>query len=370
MKKVIFISALAIAAAVSCTKSDIVDTKFNEEIGFETYLGRAAQTKAEVIDNDNLGNVAVYAYYTGNAGWTTSSPTNLWGDVLLITADGSFVTPEGGEAPGPKYWANPDDKYSFFAYAPVNSKVTAPNTLNPTIAFNVQSEIQDQVDLLYAEPHFDRTASEYLTDDVDGEVALTLKHALSRLTVKAAATGENFKFDVKEITVTGNFRTTGNLPLSTGIWDEATVTAQTPYLFHRNGTVGANNVVTYNPYIANNAITSVDYASYTYYTPGATAQDAPVANEVVNNYLMVIPSEVTMDVVVKYTTYYMNQESALITSDPIEVTLNLLKGKAYSITLNFSHEEKPITFSVQVEDWTDTTGADNKESNTDKNINA
>ena len=47
MKKTIFISVLALAAAISCTKSDIVDTKFeNEAIGFETYLGRDAQTKA------------------------------------------------------------------------------------------------------------------------------------------------------------------------------------------------------------------------------------------------------------------------------------------------------------------------------------
>ena len=38
MKKVIFISALAIAAAASCTKSDIVDTKFNEAISFESYI--------------------------------------------------------------------------------------------------------------------------------------------------------------------------------------------------------------------------------------------------------------------------------------------------------------------------------------------
>jgi hypothetical protein len=67
MKKVIFISALAIAAAVSCTKSDIVDTKFgNDVIGFESYVGRDAQTKASVETATTLQatGFGVYGFYT------------------------------------------------------------------------------------------------------------------------------------------------------------------------------------------------------------------------------------------------------------------------------------------------------------------
>ena len=88
MKKVIFISALAIAAAVSCTKSDIVDTKFDEQISFETYLGRDAQTKAAVISDTNLKSVKVLGYYGGKEKWAKQSPLWANGITLSVTDNG------------------------------------------------------------------------------------------------------------------------------------------------------------------------------------------------------------------------------------------------------------------------------------------
>ena len=342
MKKVIFISALAIAAAVSCTKSDIVDTKFNEQISFETYLGRDAQTKAEVINNANLGKVAVYAYYTGNTGWNENSTTNLWGDVIQIDKTGAIVVPENAD---PKYWANTNDLYSFFAYAPVDAtKVGTPVVKDPTIDFTVQPQVPNQVDLLYADPLMDKKPGFF----ADGKVALTMKHALSRITVKAKATSEEFMFDVKEISLAGNFNVTGKLPLSTGEWEDAAPSTanngKSTFEIFANNKVVADGKTTYGAYNSTNALKD-GYKDYAETTDG------------INNYLMIIPTvpaegATLADAIltVYYTTYYAGQESVVMSKD-IAVPMNFEKGMAYSINLNFQHDEVEITFSVDVEEW-------------------
>lgn len=343
MKKVIFLAIAAAAALTACSKSEVVDTKFNEQISFETYLGRDAQTKAPIINNDNLGNVAVYAYYTGNSGWTNQSPTNLWNGVLLIDKNGEFVSTDATA----KYWANPSDKYSFFAYAPVNDKVGTVDTVNPTINFTVQPNIPDQVDLLCATPYFDKMASEFTT----GTVSLNLKHALSRITVKAKATGDNFKFDVKKITLAGNFNVTGTLPLSTGNWATANP-AEGGSVF----TIFDNNSAAYNP--ESESDTALPTDSY---------RDYAVRTET-DNYLMIIPTvpaegatAANATLTVNYSTYYAGQESVEMTKD-IEVPINFAMGKAYSINLDFSHEATEIKFSVTVDNWDETEDNDTKDS--------
>lgn len=350
MKKVIFLAIAAAAALTACSKSEVVDTKFNEQISFETYLGRDAQTKAPIINNDNLGNVAVYAYYTGNSDWTAESTTNLWDDVLLINKDGSFVTPEGGEAPEAKYWANPSDKYSFFAYAPVDSKVGTVNTVNPTINFSVQPEIPNQVDLLCATPYKDAEAQDFTS----GNVALTLKHVLSRITVKAKALGTDFLFDVKKITLAGNFNVTGTFPLSGTTWATA-VPAEEGSEF----TIFDNNSAAYDP----ETDTALPTASYRNYAERTTAEGAKT-----DNYLMIIPTvpaegaePAIATLTVLYSTYYAGQESVVMSKD-IEIPINFGMGKAYSINLDFSHEATPITFSVTVDSWDETEDNDAKDS--------
>lgn len=348
MKKVIFLAIAAAAALTACSKSEVVDTKFNEQISFETYLGRDAQTKAPIINNDNLGNVAVYAYYTGNSGWTVDSPTNLWEGVLLIDKDGDFVTPEGGTAPTPKYWANPSDKYSFFAYAPVDSKVGigTVNPVNPTINFTVQPNITDQVDLLCATPYKDAMASSF----TDGNVALTLKHVLSRITVKAKAVGTDFLFDVKKITLAGNFNVTGTFPLSGTTWATANPAAEGSVF-----TFFDNNSAAYNP--KSETALPTTYRDYAVRTETET-----------DNYLMIIPTvpaenaePAKATLTVLYSTYYAGQESVVMSKD-IEIPINFDMGKAYSINLDFSHEATPITFSVTVDGWDETEDNDTKDS--------
>ena len=139
MKKTIFISVLALAAAISCTKSDIVDTKFEKEaIGFENYFGRDAQTKgdnASVTSIATGGGIGVYGYYTGdpaNGGWEEGLAANLLKNEHLTSTDNGVNWTYTNKA----YWTNDSDEYTFFAYAPYG-KATASQPLARTLRLSI-----------------------------------------------------------------------------------------------------------------------------------------------------------------------------------------------------------------------------------------
>lgn len=324
MKKVILFSAIALAAAVSCTKSEVVDTKFNEQIGFETYLGRDAMTKAAVATTDNVATLGLFGFYTGNVEWATTSAANLW-DNAELTKAANWVPTEV------KYWTNDTDKYTFLAYAPyatATNGITVTTGADPKVTYAVNADLKQQIDLLYAndEGHVNMVKPANGTN-----VALKFNHALSRLTVKAKAASEVFKFDVKEVSIAGNFNTTGTLNLATAAWT-ATPAAAT-YTFYTNTAAYAEATALTTEY--------VDYAG-------------------TDNYLMMIPTNFSAEgataatLTVKYTTFYQNQESTVNTvTFPVET--NFEKGKAYAINLEFMKDNQPITFSVTVADWDENT---------------
>ena len=363
MKKVIFISALAIAAAVSCTKSDIVDTKFNEAISFETYTGRDAQTKAAVTNNGNIRSVGIIGYYTGAANWndgktpgSTPTPANLMDNTNLTSTNGTTWT----YSPA-KYWTNDTDKYTFLAYAPyVSSETGATNPVGLTIkskapatlSYEVPEVIPSQSDILYAfNPKTGDDNVNTLIDMTKGEGSVTLgfKHALSRLTVKATADDSDFKFDVKKVAISGNFIKKGDLDLATGTWSNATpATEDITYVFYTK----ASETGTVVKYAADNTVVE-KFAALTDKAQALTSVNyAEMNNEA--NYLMVIPvgaSAHTAVLTVDYTTYYNGQESGLNTKT-FEVTNDFVKGNAYAINLNFMLDENnQITFDVTVADW-------------------
>ena len=199
MKKSIFLSVLALAAVVSCQKSEIVDTKYNEEIGFETYTGRDAQTKATLLYGATTlpDAIGVYGFYLGTADtWTTSSKANLW-------VNQSFAKPTSGAwtTDNKKYWTNGTDKYTFFAYAPYatngtltkgDGSLVAPTTANiadPELTYTVPTALADQVDLIYSKnlntPWKDKN-----------DTKLVFNHALSRISVWAKDNHNDFSYKI------------------------------------------------------------------------------------------------------------------------------------------------------------------------------
>ena len=346
MKKVIFISAIALAAAASCTKSEVVDTKFNEQIGFETYLGRDAQTKASVATA--IETAGIYGFYTGNDQWKSTSAANLWANDPLTAA--GTVTPT-------KYWTNATDWYSFVAYAPKDGTgITVPTKAegadyitNPAITFAVQPDLANQVDFLYAKTLDVHKPAE------NGTVPMIFKHALARLTVNAkSAENQTFAFRVKKVSINGGFITSDVLTLATGLW----TAAGTPVAPTTPGTEATETTPATLPVYA---------TTYTFYNNadnttalGTTNTEYAKVGENYSNYLMMVPVNFTQQaayLTVEYTTYYANQESTVNTVT-FPVTTNFEQGKAYAINLVFSKETQEIKFSVSVEDWqpTATTG--------------
>ena len=353
MKKVIFISALAIAAAASCTKSDIVDTKFNDAIGFETYLGRDAQTKASVATN--FSTAGIYGFYTGSQQWALNGETgdayvaspkaNLWVNDILAFA---------GTVDPIKYWANADDYYSFLAYAPkgdgnISNFPTGKDednnnvdVTNPTITFAVPTALASQTDLLYA--NVLNTKKPATTGD---KVAMSFHHALARLTVNAkAAANQKFGFCIKKITIAGGFHKSDVLTLKDGSWAKAGEPVEATK-DEKGNDVPAETYTFYNESANTTAL-------------GTSNTDYAKVGDAYSNYLMMIPVDFTdapATLTVEYTTVYDNVESTVITKT-FDVTTNFEQGNAYAINLTFSKDVEAIEFTVSVEDWKPTTTVD------------
>ena len=328
MKKVIFISALAIAAAVSCTKSDIVDTKFNEQIGFETYAGRDAQTKATAIEKAaDLKVIGVYGFYTGNTSYNPSKSTaNLWVNLPVTNGTDGWTY----AADQKKYWTNATDKYTFLAYSPYgdqNLTVSTGTVTEPKVEYAVPG-LDSQVDLLYANAPADEDGKNGHVNMVrPGEgtslqpVALKFQHALSRITVKASENVSAYNYTIKKITIGGNFNTSGTLSLATGEWTQQS-SSNPVYEFYTGTDVLTNTATAYSTH----------------------------------GYLMPIPTTAETKTTVTVTVTYSSTFGDVVSNDmtkKVEFDNVFEKGKAYAINLEFKENtENPITFNVvEVASW-------------------
>ena len=333
MKKSIFLSVLALAAVVSCQKSEIVDSKYgNEAIAFESYLGRDAQTKGAVVELEDLTGATVYGYYTGNDAWTSTTAANLWPSGLnLVINNGTVAALADSDV---RYWANATDKYSFFAYAPINNaNLAAPSTTNPTLSYSVDptTSFANHVDVLRAVPTLNKSKQE-----LDGTVDLVFKHTLSRITVKAKVDNEKpFDFHIKSIKLKGKFNTAGTLALSNSDpWTVTTVTDNAEFTFYTNSA-------------------DPNAASTTAVVLGTTYTD--YCADFAQGHMMVIPTEftatnfATLEVV--YTTNFANVESREYTVNH-KVESPFAMGYAYTFNLDFEQAtNNDIKFTVDVTPW-------------------
>ena len=333
MKKVIFISALAIAAAVSCTKSDIVDTKFNEQIGFETYVGRDAQTKAAVANAAAMQAATIYngfkvfGFYTGSETYVQAeTPANLMNGVHVTysTAESKWVYSPA------KYWTNADDKYTFLAYSPAdltaksNEADFEGKTVDPVVEFEVNSTVKSQEEFLYSNGNQDVTKD-------NGGAALIFKHGLSRITVKAVENVDDYDYTIYKVTLGGAFNTTGTFNLADGEWTTANTTNPVYTIFEsKEAEEGVE------------AVEPVEVPETNY----------DFANS--DNYLMVIPTgtnEIEVTLNVTYTTTYAGFESEPMTK-PVTFKSTFVQGMAYSLNLAFEpNTDNEIIFSVDVDLW-------------------
>ena len=330
MKKKLFLGLLA-AAAVSftaCQKDEVLnEVQQDNAIGFGTYVGRDAQTKASVTDKtamekNTYDGFGVFAYYTGDNTYAETF-THEFMDNQQVKWDTRWdYNPK-------KYWPGGTNKVSFFAYAPYTDvtsssieNITAfgyDNTDkgNPTLSFTVEDEVNKQIDLLYATPKTDLTS---------GKVEFVFNHALSRIGFKVKTSNEEYRINISQITLKANFNNSGTLNLNTGEW---------------SGTTPRDRTYTLNTF-----------------TPANITSTAGKPISATEGYAMVIPTDLTSTKIQISVTYtYESKVSATQWSSAVEKTQSgsvgvyLEKGNAYTFVLTLD-PGTAIVFDVHsVNNW-------------------
>ena len=178
------IVASAALAMTGCSSDETVLTPSAQgnAIEFGTYLGRDAQMRGTVMDNDALKNMGVYASYTGHGDYaTTDTPNFMFNQEVTKSGSAWTYSPV-------KYWpSTKDDKVSFFACAPfgdangVKTVSSAGDAGAPSVEVTVldAAKMKDFVAGVQMNKTFDNGASE------DNTVKFALMHEMSRVGISA-----------------------------------------------------------------------------------------------------------------------------------------------------------------------------------------
>ena len=166
---------LAVLAMAACSKDETVSADRSGEIGFRTLLGkttRAVTTKA------NMGKFNVTAFPTGGTNYFTN---------LEVASPDNGVT---WNTAATYYW--PASPLNFTAYAPVSisTLVTVDKTTQKIAAYSPVQKVSDQKDIVVA-----FNAGSKTTYGNTG-VPMNFKHILSQIEVKAKCTKANLKVKV------------------------------------------------------------------------------------------------------------------------------------------------------------------------------
>ena len=290
---------------------------------FDAWMISETQSRATSMDLATLkGNgFGVWAYYTNGYSWNNATTPNfMYNQKVQWNVDRWDYSPV-------KYWPIvPNDKVTFFAYAPYDDQL--PSTLSdnhgivlstntfagaPHIDFTVNEEtIANQVDLVYA------TAIDKTKERVD----LHFHHALSRIGFSARTDVDYGDTEVKvtNLSIKGTFYPSGRFNLGEGAWSSKTTTTDsTTYAIQLNANA--------------NAIDSI-------------AQ--PIHDN--DQHLMLIPQhfEGESNRFTIEATCSVGSSVKTITED---INLNFEQSKAYNIALVISAEGTGSGFSIVVTPW-------------------
>ncbi len=149
-------------------------------------------TKAEVVEDDNLVEMDLYAFYTADDEWeeATTLANHMYNQYVKRTitpntdTDGNIesYTKSAWSYTPLKYWPNNDgDKLHFFAFSPYDAVQTTMDESSgrPVFSYSHTSLATESVDLLAA-------ALTDQTKPTDGSVALDLEHVMTRLSLYGA----------------------------------------------------------------------------------------------------------------------------------------------------------------------------------------
>ena len=196
MKK-LFISMLAVAAVVACSKEETIIEQAPEAIAFDTFVENA--TRAD-ITKDNLIEFSVYA-----------SIENASGANLILTDEKVYKSGNAWTYGNVQYWV-PQAMYNFAAFAPYANRHWTYTTAtegritanNGTLAFNNQTAEANE-DLIFASANRNLTSTTQMIEQ-PAAVAFTFGHQLSKIAFKfnnAFQPENNIKLRVYNVNVAG-----------------------------------------------------------------------------------------------------------------------------------------------------------------------
>ena len=321
MKKSLFAIFAVAAIAAGCSK--VVESPvLNNEISFDSYVGKDAMTKATVVTGEGITSVNVNAYLhsketTNGAGFISNFMTNQ-----AVAKDGSY-------APA-KYWPAVDQAVDFVAWVPVDNASVA----NATLTFTVPEDVTKQTDLLVAAPALDLNRA-----GNNSEVNLTFSHLLSRIGFQINATGvpgaddNTTKVELQSITLNGKFASEGTVDMTAAAPAVVGEASETAYILSGSNFGYADNIIT----------------------------NAETPNKD-DSYIMLIPSNnEPTNITVIYTVTTLNGEGV---EDDVKIenksVFNLSAayeaGKAYKYIFNITMEA--ISFEVVETPWGNETEVD------------
>lgn len=177
-----FLAMAAIAVLSSCTKTEIIHTGQQQEIGFK--MVESVMTKASLSTEVNMGvfsHVSHDKLYFRNAEFESKTGTGYGGKWAGTTA---------------RYWPL-SGNLDFMVYAPYQATgvEVSPTSTKSTMTITFADNSTNQYELLYGEQYYVNTSKQE-------SVSVNLKHALCKVTVEIMASAEDL-VTVKNVKLAG-----------------------------------------------------------------------------------------------------------------------------------------------------------------------
>lgn len=375
-----WVAMATMVLSTSCSSDEVVnDYSPKNAIQFGTYVGRDAEARATVIDNQNLGTegFGVFAYYTGETNFDNSNihPNFMYNQAVKKDSEKGWIYEPV------KYWPNNDksNKVSFFAYAPWDANTTDNNNTNlnlientttgtPTVTYLVDTDVTKQIDLLYAEPVKDASKK-----NINDKVIFNFKHALSRIGFKVQALVDWVNNQQTQATPDQNNNGNNNIASGTSITvNSIKITFGCSY--RDNGTLNLGTGTWTNGNTNNNQSCSYTLDSDNFETITMTTEPQKLNKN--DSYLMILPCtfdalqddgttadasdkmniEVTYTVVTTDSNLAGGNSTIVNTVNSGDFTWTFAQGKAYNFVLHLGMTS--VKIDANVAEWDTTEGSD------------
>lgn len=345
MKKFMLFAAMASVVLTSCVNEDkeVMESASKKAISFDMPVMKPTRAQlGEIIGTayPEAESFKVYCKsYTGTyAGWESAANYFATGGEVVKKTGTQWTTTT------PHYWPELGNELVFAAYSPADAAGTYSQTNKGLqIVDFTTAAANNQYDLMYTA----RVADKNKGNNGDDAVSMVFKHALTSVVFSAVAADDKATYNIKSLTVDGDFVTTADFNQNiataaefdgTPVWTPEPVAAPTSY-----GILDAANVA-----VANSGVMLTGNGS----TAGTKSA------------LLLIPQVVDLDATVTIAYTKTTADGTLASTATVKLSdfkagstsiTEWAMGNRYVYNITFG-ANKPIHFSPSIkEDWDTTT---------------